>query len=138
MNRQRETLAYEQTPCYGFHASSIPADADEVVTTTGVHWHRGGPRSWRREEPGAGIGLGPRMHEDWLLETHGPVRCPITEQVLERREARLREQLERETGELAELAPEDALGLLRAGWNAWGVKQRREALASLHELEKTP
>jgi uncharacterized protein YqeY len=31
---------------------------------------------------------------------------------------------------------EDAMMLMHAGWMAWSVKQRREALASLRETER--
>lgn len=132
------------TWCYGFHVGSIPADTDEVVTTTGEHWHRAGPRSWNR---GDLPDPGPRMHESWLL-AQGPVRCPVVERVLADRNDRLAAELvtEDEPGWLARLPDhpadaeplvfEDAMMLMRAGWLAWGAKQRRESLASIRETEK--
>lgn len=131
-----------EQPCYGFHSSVIPFEANEVVDTAGQFWIRAGVRSWRRW-PG---NLDPdrRMHESWLLE-QGPVRCPVVERTLGDRDAKLEAQLPSSAdegpwvwlpgsvGDGEPVAYEDAMMLMRAGWLAWGPKQRREALVLLRE-----
>jgi hypothetical protein len=141
------------SPCWGYHAGSIPDHTDEVVTMAGEHWYRAGPRSWQREQEGWDIrsSSSPRMHESWLLEQHGPVRCPTGERMLAARDDKLAALLEPATptgsfrlpsqpesgGDWPDsLVYQDAMALMRAGWLAWGPKQRREALASLRDTEQ--
>ena len=133
-------------PCWGYHVSVIPAESGEVVTKDGEHWHRAGPRSWQLESEGWDI-TSPRMHEGWLLDNHGPVRCASTEALLEARDAKLADQLQVSAdagwlvylpgavGDGEPVAFEDAMMLMRAGWLAWSPKQRREALESLRQTE---
>lgn len=124
-------------PCYGFHASSIPAEADTVIDIRGRVFLRAGPRSWRQDvhadQPA-------RFHEAWLLDTYGPMRCPVMEQVLIERDEKLTAiltELGDRMPDMPDAAPafEDALMLMRAGWLAWSPKQRREALESLRQTE---
>jgi hypothetical protein len=132
--------------CWGFHSGDIPADADEVIDTQDRTWRRAGVRSWRMaveaDQPA-------RFHEQWLLDTFGPVRCPIGERLLEQRDAKLAAQLEQSVNASQYWLPgvghdhtgmpvafEDAMALMRAGWLAWSPKQRREALADVREAEE--
>jgi hypothetical protein len=55
--------------CWGFHASSIPDEAHQVLDKTNQLWSRAGTRVW--ESAGA------IKHEGWVLRTLGPVRCPV-------------------------------------------------------------
>jgi hypothetical protein len=132
-------------PCWGYHYSSIPAESVRLVDGQGREWLRAGPRSWQRLP--RQLEQSPRMHEAWLLEHHGPVRCASTEDLLERRDAKLMARLQGSAevpwlvylpGAVGDGEPvefEDAMMLMRAGWLAWSSKQRREALESLRQTE---
>jgi hypothetical protein len=124
--------------CWGYHAGDIPPDQGVVIDMRGERWFRAGPRSWVERADG------PRMHEAWVLEQHGPVRCPTGEQLLLAREEKLTELLGEPDGASTVALPdseerlmfEDALMLMLAGWLAWSPKQRREALAGVCETEQ--
>jgi hypothetical protein len=62
-------------PCWPFHASSIPEASEVVVDNRGRRWSRTGSNSWAHD--------GQERHEAWLLREHGPVRCPVEDQLKE-------------------------------------------------------
>ncbi len=132
------------SPCWGYHVSAVPAGANRIVDTQDRERLRVGPRSWRMavklDQPA-------RCHEAWLLDNFGPVRCASTEQLLEARDAKLAAMLTPTDPGWCVFLPgqpdadsvthEDAMMLMRAGWVAWGPKQRRDALASLRATEES-
>jgi hypothetical protein len=69
-------------PCWGYHASDIPADTEAVVDIVGRQHerHHGG---WIHVAIVDGDKeYGSWMTEEGLLATFGPVRCPVREQKL--------------------------------------------------------
>jgi hypothetical protein len=128
------------TPCWGYHYSAIPAETERIVDGQNRMWHRAGPRSWSLPDQLA------RFHESWLLGECSPIRCASTEDLLERRDAKLHQQLifeddspyvwlpDQQAGD-EPVIYEDAMMLMRAGWLAWPPKQRREALEALCQSE---
>lgn len=124
--------------CWGFHVSVVPEISEAIVDVQGRRWNRTGMRAWQLD------GEGPSYHESWLLREHGPVRCPVIEEVLAERDARLARLLHYAGSHAFVTMPEsdeslvfeDAMMLMRAGWLAWPPKQRKEALESLREAEQ--
>lgn len=129
-------------PCWGFHCQAVPAATDSVIDAQDRRWWRAGPRSWRLATE---LDQPARFHESWLLGEYGPVRCAVEDEFLERRDTKLLDLLvidgawaflPDQTAGDEPLVVEDALMLMRAGWLAWGPKQRREVLGSLRETEQ--
>lgn len=124
--------------CWGVHVSVIPETAQNIIDVQGRAWSRVGRRGWQLD------GEGPPFHESWLLREHGPVRCPVIEEMLAERDEKLGAMLPVHVSGSGVLLPEwhepvayeDALMLMRAGWLAWPPKRRKDALASLRETEE--
>ena len=70
-------------PCWGFHASQIPPDTNEVVDTAGRHYERHGGGWIHVATMDGQKEYGAWTTEENLLLDWGPVRCPTAERLLE-------------------------------------------------------